>query len=273
MTSKANAYEVWVLAPLTAVAVAYNITQLIPCIWLPQNWNQLGYPSDLFLLLHQRTTVTTQVLREALTPEGSLSALAQTWLERFGGESIDRLLWRLSSVDGRKLYLVLGAWPILACSYCSHKLDCQLYAAFALLAPYLATAMLVGLLTIPPRGALPRMVQWLVGESTEPTTITPQYTRESLRFPATLALLIAFAAEVFVIVRAEELGSVYGRWEHWHANIHLLRHTFFLVLIGAVYFCRKLRRPATEVIGALRSLSVTSANVDALVDRIKTKDN
>lgn len=101
MTSKANAYEVWVLAPLTAVAVAYNITQLIPCIWLPQNWNQLGYPSDLFLLLHQRTTVTTQVLREALTPEGSLSALAQTWLERFGGESIDRLLWRLSSVDGR----------------------------------------------------------------------------------------------------------------------------------------------------------------------------
>lgn len=97
-----SAFETYVLAPLVVLGVVYNVVQLIPSAYLPPSLG-LGYASDLFLLWQQRTTVSMQALREAFLPHGALgrTPLVQQWRERFGEEGIERLLWRLSSVDGR----------------------------------------------------------------------------------------------------------------------------------------------------------------------------
>lgn len=97
-----SAFETFVLAPLVVLGVVYNVVQLVPSVYLPPSLG-LGYASDLFLLWQQRTTVSMQALREAFLPHGALGRmpLVQQWRERFGEEGIERLLWRLSSVDGR----------------------------------------------------------------------------------------------------------------------------------------------------------------------------
>ena len=216
-----SAWDTWVLGPLTAAAAAYHAAALVPSAWLPTPWRAHGYPSDVFLLLRQRTTISTQLLRDALAPGGALSGLAHAWRTRFGEEALERLLWRWSSVDGRvrglltqKLYLVLGAEPILGCATCVQKLDCQQYALYQLLNPYLVMLVLVGLLTIPSHGVLPRLVQRTVSTPAHDAAVAPYTSRASSRTPATLVLLAAFFVEAYIVLRAEQLGSVYGRWEH-----------------------------------------------------------
>ncbi|WFC94739.1 hypothetical protein MBRA1_001373 [Malassezia brasiliensis] len=270
MVISPSAWDTWVLGPLTAAAAAYHAAALVPSTWLPMSWRAHGYPSDVFLLLRQRTTISTQVLREALAPGGALNGLAHAWRIRFGDDALERLIWRWSSVDGRKLYLVLGAEPILGCATCVQKLDCQQYALFLLLGPYLVTLVLVALLTIPPHGVLPRLVQRIVSTPSRDAAIGPYISRAASRTPATLVILAAFFVEAYIVLRAEQLGSVYGRWEHWHANLHLARHALFLVVLTAVYFWRPVRQPAVAVIDALRSLTVTSSRVDELVAYART---
>lgn len=227
MVIPSSAWDTWVLGPLTAAAAAYHAAALVPSAWLPTPWRALGYPSDVFLLLRQRTTISTQVLREALAPGGALGGLAHAWRTRFGEEALERLIWRWSSVDGRvrgpltqKLYLVLGAEPILGCTTCVQKLDCQQYALFSLLGPYLVTLVLVALLTIPPHGVLPRLVQRTVSTPAHDAAIAPYTSRAASRTPATLVVLAAFFVEAYIVLRAEQLGSVYGRWEHVRHHTH-----------------------------------------------------
>lgn len=96
-----------------------------------------------------------------------------------------------------------------------------MYAILTLLGPYLATAVLLALLTIPPKGALPRAFQWLVGGENAPTTsVSAHYSREASRTSAMSVLVAAFAAEVFLILRADMLGAVHGRWEHVRRSTH-----------------------------------------------------
>ena len=76
-----SAWDTWVLGPLTAAAAAYHAAALVPSAWLPTPWRAHGYPSDVFLLLRQRTTISTQLLRDALAPGGALSGLAHAVLE------------------------------------------------------------------------------------------------------------------------------------------------------------------------------------------------
>lgn len=101
----AGAYERFIILPLVVLALAYNAVQLVPATWLPQDPCGVftGYPSDLFLLLQRKTSVSTQVLREALAPHSGTTAgkLVDKWRAKFGDDALDGLLWRLSSVEGR----------------------------------------------------------------------------------------------------------------------------------------------------------------------------
>ncbi|WFD08247.1 hypothetical protein MVES1_003619 [Malassezia vespertilionis] len=265
-------FEYYVVAPCVVLALLYNCLQFVPSTWLPAAWfGFVGYPSDIFLWLGERTAVSTRILREAIAPQGTLGSMriVTDWYKRFGEEGIDNFLLRLSNVEGRKMYLALGSIPILSCLYCSTVEDYRNYAMLSLLGVYSAHAMLLGLLTIPPRGAFPALVNWYVtGTATgapRRAGLVSLYTRKGSRKFATCALLAAFGAECFVLTRSQQFGGRHGRMEHWHANMHLVRHLFLLMLVLWVYLRRGIQTPALSVIQSLQSLSATEEHVNEIL--------
>lgn len=75
-------------------------------------------------------------------------------------------------------------------------------------------ALLLSILTLSPRGVIPRLIQKLTGQQENSNAIVPHYSRKTSRRPAMVLLVLAFAFEAYVIIRADQLGAVYGRWEH-----------------------------------------------------------
>lgn len=231
----AGAYERLIVLPLAVLALAYNVLQLVPTGWLPQDPYGVitGYTSDLFLLLHRKTSVSTQVLREALASRSgtAVGKVADMWRAKFGDDALDALLWRLSSVEGRvrtaqcaaladqqKLYLVIGAAPILACAFCTSEQDYVLYALHMLANVYIPHWVLIGLLTEGPRSVLRQAFDWLVRggrpADDDPTVIVPVASRSAWRTPASLCLGAMAIAEMAIMVLAPSEVIVRGRWEH-----------------------------------------------------------
>ncbi|WFD33092.1 hypothetical protein MSPP1_004149 [Malassezia sp. CBS 17886] len=250
-------FETWVMAPLVWLAVVYDVASLIPARWLPSRVAaHCGYRSDLFLTLGAKTTVSTRVLREAFAPSGALARLgvAEAWHALFGEDAVNTLLARLSSVEGRKLYLVVGEWPFLACAFCMSERDYAAFAVAALVPVYLCHAFVLAALTMPPRGVLPQLVNRALGDDKAALPL-PVRTRQDLRAAAFGLLIGMLAVDTAVVLYAGDALLVHGRWEHWHANMHLVRHALFLVLVTYVYVRVQMQRPAVLAMEALRAVA------------------
>ncbi|WFD28090.1 hypothetical protein MNAN1_003096 [Malassezia nana] len=259
-------FEVWVALPMLFTACVYHTLELVPVALLPATLSRvMGYPSDLFRLAHLATTTPTRTLREALAPDGWLSgaAMVRLWRTNYGSQAIENLLWRLSSVDGRKLYLVLGAEPLMACAFCSSDAEYKAYAAFQVLAIYLAHAWIIMLLTMPAYDTLSAVIDYVLlrGKVAPAEELRPVRTRAHMRFVALAALVVLCAADVARILFATYV-PVQGLWQHWHANAHLLRHMCLLLLLALVWLSTRVQVPAVQVLQALQAMSSVANDVE-----------
>ena len=115
------------------------------------------------------------------------------------------------------MYLVLGATPILACSFCSSESDYRAFYLLDVAGVYVAHLALLALMTEPPRSILPQLWNWLVSGSTtgskDNTPVTPARTRLPLRTASLIAVAAMYCAEAYTVTQAASI-SVYGPMEH-----------------------------------------------------------
>ncbi|WFD20276.1 hypothetical protein MCAP1_002520 [Malassezia caprae] len=256
-------FETWIAFPMLFAACVYNTLQLVPVALLPPTLARvLGYPSDLFRLARLATTTPTRELREALAPAGWMAgtAIVRLWREKHGAQAMENLLWRLSS----KLYLVLGAEPLMACAFCSSDTEYKAYAIYQVLTVYLAHAWVLALLTMPAFGTLPAFMDYVLqrGRVAPPDELRPVRTRAHMRIVALSALAVLSALDVVRILWATDV-PVQGSWQHWHANAHLARHMLLSLLLTLVWICTRVQLPAIKVIHALQAMSAVAGAVEA----------
>ena len=105
----------------------------------------------------------------------------------------------------------------MACAFCASATDYALFGAYMRFVIYLLHALVVMFVTMPPRGALPELVRWLVGAPARrglgQWAVAPTLVRPS-RTSALCVLAVAFGAEAFLLVYAGDAFAVLGRWEH-----------------------------------------------------------
>lgn len=266
-----------ILSGVTAVAVLYNLFQLIPTNLLLFRSNGItGYPSDLFLALQARLVVPTEVIRLALRPGGKLSGVApfSEWSTKFS-DALEHFLLRLTSAAGRRLYLAIGATPFLECQFCLTEADYRIYAAVAISYIYVVHLVIVALLTDPPRGFLARFVNWMLSGS--PTGIKnsppviPARSREQWRGAATVAVILLWGADLFVVFAGDQLSLV-GRLAHLNANAHLARHVLLAVIVGGTYLLARVTRPRLATAQIVHSINTSTAAVAYMSARLNEKN-
>ena len=62
----------------------------------------------------------------------------------------------------QKLYLVLGAEPLMACAFCASDAEYKAYAIYRVLSVYLAHAWVLALLTMPAFGTLATLMDYVL---------------------------------------------------------------------------------------------------------------
>ena len=267
-----------ILSGVTAVTVMYNLFQLVPTNLLIFRSNGItGYPSDLFLALQARLVVPTEVIRMALRPGGKLSGVApfSEWSTRFG-DALELFLLRLTSAAGRRLYLALGATPFLECQFCVTEADYRIYAAAAMSYIYAIHLLVVALLTDPPRGYLARFSNWVfsgspTGIKNSPPAI-PMRSREQWRGAATVAVVLLWGADLFVVWAGDQLSLV-GRLAHLNANAHLARHVLLAVIVAGTYLLARVTRPRLATAQIVHSINTSIAAVAYTRAQLKEKNS
>ncbi|EPQ31039.1 uncharacterized protein PFL1_01228 [Pseudozyma flocculosa PF-1] len=201
-----------------------------------------GYASDIFLALRSPITIPTATLRSLLASTPSLLGLG------FQGTEADlqSLVARLSSYDGRKLYLLVGATPLTQCVFCHSSTDYFYFALPGLVAQYAWRLLAIGFITSSPSdplGLLVNRIGRLLSLRSSSATSLPAHQqrpqeldRKRWRGYATATLLGMLAIEALVLSELGEVRAGQGRWNHWHANLHLARQLLFIVLFAGVYF-------------------------------------
>ncbi|WFD34649.1 hypothetical protein MCUN1_001490 [Malassezia cuniculi] len=270
-----STYTPWesLLFSVALLTVLYNVRQLIPTNWLPfVQGDNVGYHGDLFLALNARVMVPTQTIREAFSEGGALSDVLpySRWPSQYGA-SLDHFFTRLTSTAGRRLYLVTGALPFLACSFCVTETDYRVYAALGVSYIYVVHLLVIALLTDPPRGPFARLVNWLwtaspTGVPNSPPII-PARSREFWRGPVSFGLLIMWGADLFVIFSGDRLSMV-GRRAHWHANAHLARHALLTLIVLVTYFVVRTSLPKLLTARMVGAIQKSAAAIEQLEENL-----
>lgn len=161
---------------------------------------------------------------------------------------------------------------LLACTLCQERRDVELRTAVRLATTYVAHAVMLALATSSPDAVLPRLLE----RSREAAPIgMPVRTRAHLRGFVLAALSLAFLAEMGTVLFAPQL-IVRGRWEHvrglltqWHANLHIVRHLFLLLLAAYVGIRARWRMPDIKVAHALGNLAALARAQDSAADNVR----
>ncbi|KAN0065960.1 hypothetical protein ACQY0O_001094 [Thecaphora frezii] len=226
----------WARAPLSSLfASSPTASASAPLAWTLRG----GYLSDLFLHLSAPITLPTASLRSLLVNAPSLASLGFTGTE----SELQALVARLSSYDARKLYLVVGFGPLVKCQFCHAARDYTAYAIPSLVAQYAWRILAVGLMTVSPCDAMALLIHRALRRfwPQQPSQLEQrELSRSAARHYAIGTLLAMLLGEGLLVVELAEVRAGQGRWNHWNANLHLVRQALFLLIATAV-FC--LARP------------------------------
>ncbi|KIS68069.1 uncharacterized protein UMAG_03652 [Mycosarcoma maydis] len=204
-----------------------------------------GYKPDLFLAYNAPITIPTTTLRKLINQTPSLLPMGLLTPSRRA--ELQALIARLSSYEGRRIYLVLGPRPLLDCSFCKTTNDHFWYALAFVLASYAWRIVALGLLTTHPDDSVAVAIRqacslltlgrrssslpWRSsarGRSTEAD-------RSTWRVSSLLVLLSLLAVELLVMLEFGQVSSEMSRWNHWHTNLDILRQLVFGALVCVIY--------------------------------------
>ena len=215
-----------------------------------------AYKPDLFLAYSAPITIPTTTLRSLINDTPSLLPIGL--LTQSKKAELQALIARLSSYEGRRMYLLLGSRPLLDCTFCNKTNDYFWYAVPFLLRAYAWRILALGLLTTHPDDSVAvaiRQAASLLGLSSRNSVQhTPgakvndtryQADRSSWRTTSLILLASMLAVELLVIFEFGQVTSDASRFNHWHTNLHILRQLVFLPLVLVVYLF-----PAPRVLGS-----------------------
>ncbi|CDR99629.1 uncharacterized protein SPSC_05013 [Sporisorium scitamineum] len=205
-----------------------------------------GYKPDLFLAYKAPITVPTTTLRSLINDAPSLLPIG--FLTHSKQAELQALISRLSSYEGRRMYLLLGSRPLLDCTFCKTTHDHFWYAVPFLFGTYAWRILALGLLTTHPDDSVavairqaasllifPRRSSRQVPESNA-SARAYEADRSSWRTSSLTVLLAMLAVELLIMFEFGHVTAESSRLNHWHTNLHILRQLVFLALVLLVYF-------------------------------------
>lgn len=215
-----------------------------------------GYKPDLFLAYKAPITIPTTTLRDLINAAPSLLPLG--YLTPAKQAELQALIARLSSYEGRRMYLLLGPEPLLDCTFCSNPKDYFWFAVPFLFGAYAWRILALGLLTTHPDDSVAvaiRRLGALFGFSSHPRPLAqtqPQQAsarefeadRSGWRTSSVTVLLGLLLVELLIMFEFGQVTAGSSRLNHWHTNLDVIRQIVFLVLVLTVYL-----RPAPRVVG------------------------
>lgn len=204
-----------------------------------------GYRPDLFLAYKAPITIPTTTLRNLISHTPSRLPLG--YLTETKQAELQALIARLSSYEGRRMYLLLGPRPLLDCTFCKTASDYFWYAVPFLFGTYAWRILAVGLLTTHPDDSIAvaiRQAARLFSFSSGSESHAPNSNRDarahdadrSGRRASSLAVLLGLLViELLMMFEFGQVTTQASQLNHWHANLHILRQLVFLSLVVAIY--------------------------------------
>lgn len=199
-----------------------------------------GYKPDLFLAYNAPITVPTSTLRDLINASPSLLPMGLRTKPKLA--ELQALISRLSSFEGRRMYLLLGSKPMVDCTFCRSPSDHFWYAVPFLLGIYAWRILALGLLTTHPDDSVAmaiRQLGSLLGLARPHTSHSGQRQyeadRSKWRTSSLGVLLGSLAVELMIMYELGQVSGESSRLNHWHSNLHILRQVLFLPLILVVY--------------------------------------
>ncbi|CAD6943638.1 unnamed protein product [Tilletia caries] len=219
LSGRALPAELLLLA-LTAALVAYHAWALVDIVFFPAT-NRV---TDVFLASDTPVNAASILLRERVAKyaSGLFERLTDTYVP--AGAAVEELFRRLTSYEGRKIYLIVGEEPLLYCVFCVKPNDYKLYTLPLRLAAYGAHFVFFGILTL--------------GDPTLSliNTTLPHFGGPSASSAAAAAAEAQKQGQQLALVPAYYQPSRAAWRRSWHVNILLARHVLFLLMSIIIYF-------------------------------------
>ncbi|PWZ03724.1 hypothetical protein BCV70DRAFT_143012, partial [Testicularia cyperi] len=205
-----------------------------------------GYRPDLFLAYDAPITIPTTVLRDLIDMAGSMLPIGYHTEQR--QLELQALIARLSSYEGRRMYLLLGPRPLTDCTFCKSGIDYFWYALPFLWQAYAWRILAIGLLTAHPDDSIAIAIRQLssflrIGSRasgrrpTQNDTGSRRYEadRSGWRSTAVTCLGALMVVEMLIMWEFGQVSAQDKRLNHWHCNLHLLRQLVFFSLVVVIY--------------------------------------
>ncbi|TKY89794.1 hypothetical protein EX895_001091 [Sporisorium graminicola] len=231
-----------------------------------------GYKPDLFLAYEAPITIPTTALRSLINNAPSLLPIGL--LTQSKNAELQALISRLSSYEGRRIYLLLGSRPLLNCTFCKTANDYFWFAVPFLFGTYAWRILALGLLTTHPDDSVAvaiRQAASLLRLTLHPRTSDPnavvrphEADRSSWRTSSLTVLLVTLATELLIMFEFGHVTANSSRLNHWHTNLYILRQFIFLTLVLLVYLFPAPRVPSSFE-QSVAHLSSTQQNLQDLM--------
>ena len=200
--------------------------------------------TDLFLLLN----------RSVNTPSVVLATLLETfprhkfgWRSTWTQEGLTTLIRRLSSLDGRKLHLLLGIDPFISCTFCDSSRDYLYFSLATRIMQYGVDLFLLGILTLRFDAlntfddVVLLIFDLIRGKDTsafsnngsDGSRLRPH--RHQWRKVVKYFVAVCALCEIAILSGFYEIGLGQGRWSHWYANRNIVWHGSMLFLSCIIF--------------------------------------
>lgn len=244
---------------------SYNKTEHIENAPLHLNMLRGGYRPDLFLAYDAPITIPTTTLRNLIDMAGSLLPIGY----HANQLELQALIARLSSYEGRRMYLLLGPRPLVDCTFCKTGIDYFWYALPFLLQTFAWRILAVGLLTAHPDDSIAVAVRQLgtamgAKRGSDGNARVYEADRSGWRSTAVACLCVQMLMEALIMWEFGQVTAGSSRLNHWHCNLHILRQLVFLSLVLVIYFW-PLPRTLSTFEQSIHHLDSTQSSIQSLL--------